>query len=404
VNQVPTFLTKLILFYIIVYECLPHLLPSSFCFRSFNRFFLRRLFLQGWYCLGVCYVNLQQFSSAQKALLRAAELAPKDVMVLSSLGDILRKQCLFDDALEAYNSALQESPTDIVALKGVADVCFALCFQYNTMGWTIGAARAMLKGIYCLDQVLRAVPKASDTDNATEGISSSARHLNDSDQYICIWKLMGDLCAFARYLAPSDLSDAITASAAASTSIASAGGGSTQEGDKGAQSLSTYSDCLSFDVGDDGDISLSWPPLEFLQSKLRAARVLSTTISTSRISAAEARTTTATTLSTVVAVFDSTTSSTSSGELSSFVDIEELLNVAIGAYQRVIRLRVGESDAATTVPSPSQIVALLSPQTLADSYYDLGSAFYYKAMAIAQSNGQVPKPFFTSNCCYPACG
>lgn len=68
--------------------------------------------VSSWAGLGFAYAIGHQNVSAQRTLLKALELQPSHPILLTTLGEIERRLCLFDEAAEHFNAALQISDSD----------------------------------------------------------------------------------------------------------------------------------------------------------------------------------------------------------------------------------------------------------------------------------------------------
>lgn len=145
-----------------------------------------------WHGLGSAYSLLGQDLAALRALSRALTLLPTDVNVLCALGETERRLCNLPQSAEMYRTALSIAPGSVLALKGAGDVSLASAHNRLTIGWSEGAARAVLEGVAAVREALELPGCAS---------------------HVSLWKLLGDLCAFVHNLGPSDikLSDAVAA-------------------------------------------------------------------------------------------------------------------------------------------------------------------------------------------------
>ena len=138
-----------------------------------------------WYCLGSAYASLYQDTSAQKAFIRAISLLPDNIQYQSTLANTERRLGLYNEAEVRCVTILQVDPINELALKVMADVCLAQAYQRYTFGWDDGAIAAIEKGINCMEKL----------------IESSIKDKNKF-HYRCIYKLLGDLFTFYRFLGP----------------------------------------------------------------------------------------------------------------------------------------------------------------------------------------------------------
>ena len=123
--------------------------------------------------------------AAQKALLKANELKPQDLLTLTTLGDVERKLCLLPDSLSRFKCAISISnSSEVVAFLGIASTCLAAAYSRFSLGWTEGAAEMVLSGIEFADSALALLAKMG----------------NASQKYISVYKVKGDLCSFAVHL------------------------------------------------------------------------------------------------------------------------------------------------------------------------------------------------------------
>lgn len=142
-----------------------------------------------WFGLGQSYACANQNAAAYKALLKAVEIFPSDINVVTALADIERKNSSLQKSKARFEYALTLDDNDVIALKGLGSVYLGLAYEHIAMGWTQGAARDIRSG-------LNAIKK---------NISSFTNNIFDDFFWICIYKLKGDLCVLARSVGPLDL-------------------------------------------------------------------------------------------------------------------------------------------------------------------------------------------------------
>ena len=130
-------------------------------------------------------------------------------------GDARAKLSLPRESLLCYEAALSHSPLDSIALKGVADSCLALAYQLYSSGSVGEVARYLAKGIKSLDQILEPSFMYNGVDNTCDNNGDSGCGGVDGDNgddgkqhgahLRSVWKLLGDLCCFARNIGPRDV-------------------------------------------------------------------------------------------------------------------------------------------------------------------------------------------------------
>jgi hypothetical protein len=76
--------------------------------------------------------------------------------------------------------------------------------------------------------------------------------------------------------------------------------------------------------------------------------------------------------------------------LDSFDGIVDMLQVSAQAYERVVQLnKEAAVEGSVSSVESSGAEASAAVKSLADSYYDLGTAYYRHAITIARAHGQV---------------
>ena len=132
------------------------------------------------------------------------------LMCFFFIGDARQKLCRLLESLVCYDAVLELNSTDIIALKGLADVNLALAYQFYSLGSLGQMARVIAKGIQSVDKILG---QHSTQDNKEKKLSgsgitmqeSSRSTSNKNSQLRSVWKVRGDLCTLARNLAPADV-------------------------------------------------------------------------------------------------------------------------------------------------------------------------------------------------------
>lgn len=128
-------------------------------------------------------------------------------------GDARQKLCKLLESLTCYDAVLELNSTDIIALKGQADVNLALAYQFYSLGSLGQMSQAIAKGIQSVDKILNqnSSEKLNNLDKKNlvqSGIinqeSSSSSEKSRNSELRSVWKLRGDLCTLARNLAPAD--------------------------------------------------------------------------------------------------------------------------------------------------------------------------------------------------------
>lgn len=121
--------------------------------------------------------------------------------------------CKLLDSLTCYDAVLELNSTDIIALKGKADVNLALAYQFYSLGSLGQMSQAIAKGIQSVDKILNQNSgeklNLDKKDMLGSGIinqvSSSSFEKSRNSELRSVWKLRGDLCTLARNLAPADV-------------------------------------------------------------------------------------------------------------------------------------------------------------------------------------------------------
>ena len=130
-------------------------------------------------------------------------------------GDARQKLCRLLESLTCYDAVLELNSTDIIALKGQADVNLALAYQFYSLGSLGQMARVIARGIQSVDKILdqNSDENLNLEENGQIGSgdknqgSSSSKSVDRSrnNQLRSVWKVRGDLCTLARNLAPADV-------------------------------------------------------------------------------------------------------------------------------------------------------------------------------------------------------
>lgn len=122
--------------------------------------------------------------------------------------------CKLLESLTCYDAVLELNSTDIIALKGKADVNLALAYQFYSLGSLGQMSQAIAKGIQSVDKILgqnsnEKLNNLDKKDMLGSGIinqeSSSSSEKSRNSELRSVWKLRGDLCTLARNLAPADV-------------------------------------------------------------------------------------------------------------------------------------------------------------------------------------------------------
>ena len=98
-----------------------------------------------------------------------------------------------------------------MALKGVADVCLALAYGEYSRGSLGQVARCLSEGIQILETVL--TDKNDQNSGQNSDLERSNNNGNESERiqdFIGLWKILGDLCSFARHVGPGDVARFMT--------------------------------------------------------------------------------------------------------------------------------------------------------------------------------------------------
>jgi tetratricopeptide (TPR) repeat protein len=155
-----------------------------------------------WSALGNCYRRQGKFAAALKVFTRTLELDPASPKHLCDIGDVECTVQLHEEAQEHLEAALKARPAYLPALFALGKTTLAWARKLSSIGQYGNAARLVARGVQCARAATKLRP---DT--------------------VCLWKLLGDLCAVAAHLSSHAFVKPVDAAAAAAKAKGGGEGG-----------------------------------------------------------------------------------------------------------------------------------------------------------------------------------